>query len=116
MGNVTGRSGLIDQVPSKDGRLILVHAASNGVDTVGHGSLVVLVQLDHCWVDKELFWMLPTTPDDIAIQSISCPPIVCQCQYELHTSPVCFSYDLIQGFERLLIVLTCRLRSAGAKV
>ena len=108
MVDVTGRSRLIDQVPRKDSRLILVHAPSDGVHTVCHGRLMVLVQLNHCWVDVELFWVLSTTPEDVAIQSISCSPVVCQSQDELDPGLVCFSYDLIKGFEGSLIVLTCR--------
>ena len=106
--DIAGRSRLINDVPSKDGRLILVSAVGDGVEAVSHGSLVVLVQLDDVGVDVELFWVLSTSPDDIAVQAISCSPVVSQSQDELHTCLVCFSNDLIQSFERCLIVLTCR--------
>lgn len=77
--DVTSRSGLIDEVPSKDGRLVLVLATCDGVHAVCHCCLMVLVQLNDSWVDEEVFWVLSTTPDDIAIQPISRPPVVCQC-------------------------------------
>ena len=93
--NVTSRPWLIDEIPGKDGRLILVHTPSDAVHAVCHSCLMVLVELNDCWVDKEFFWMLSPTPEDVAIQSISSSPVVCQCQDELHTSLVCLSYDLI---------------------
>lgn len=76
--NVTSRPRLIDEIPGKDGRLILVHTPSDGVHAVCHSCLMVLVKLDDCWVNKEFFWMLSPAPDDIAIQSISSSPVVCQ--------------------------------------
>ena len=61
MADVTARPGLVDQVPGQNGRLVLVHAPIDGVDTVGEGLLVVLVQLQGSWAAEEVFWVLETS-------------------------------------------------------
>ena len=111
LANITERSWLIDEVPGKDCRLVLVHPVGDGVDTVGHGFLVVLVQGDDFWIGVELFWVLSTSPEDITIQAIICPPVVSKCQDDLGTSLVCISYDLVQSLEGLFVVLTCEQRT-----
>ena len=111
LANITKRPRLVDEIPCKDCRLVLVHPVGDGVDTVGHSFLMVLVQGDDFWVGVELFWVFTTCPEDIAIQPIICPPVVCECQDDLGTSFVCISYDLIQSFEGLLVVLACEEQS-----
>lgn len=58
MTDVTARSRLIDQIPSQDGRLVLVHTPIDSVDAVGHDFLVVKVQLNNLGVDVELLRVL----------------------------------------------------------
>ena len=59
-------SGLIDKVPRKDCRLVLVLPVGDGVYTIGHSALVVLVQSDDSWVVVELLRVLSSSPIDIA--------------------------------------------------
>jgi len=45
---------LVDQVPGKDSGLILVLATIESVGAVHNGGHMVLVELDDCWVSKEV--------------------------------------------------------------
>lgn len=63
---VTPRPGLIHQIPGQDSRLILVHSAIDSVDAVGHGHLVIQIQLKHLGVGVEVFWMLkPSSSNEL---------------------------------------------------
>ena len=50
---VTVASGLIDQIPSKNGWILAVLAPIDGVHSAGQHFYIVLVQLHHLWIREE---------------------------------------------------------------
>ena len=107
---VAAISELIDEVPCKDGGLVLVLPPIQGVGAVDDGSNVVLKQLDDFRVGEEVPSSHGAAPLNILEEAVLEVPVVIQGQYELDAGLACVVDDFVEGCEGLFIILSCRHR------
>ena len=106
---VAAISELVDQVPCKDGGLVLVLAAIQGVGAVHHGGNVVLEQLNDGGVGEEVSSACGVAPLHVLEEAVLQVPVVVQGQNELDARLAGVIDDLVQASEGFFIVHPCRL-------
>ena len=97
----------IDEVPGKDGRLILVLAPVESVGAVDNGCHVILVQLDDGRVSEEVTGGHGVAPLDVLEEAILEVPVVGEGEDEFDASFTGVVDDLVQALKRNLVVHTC---------
>lgn len=106
---VAAVSELVDEVPCKDGGLVLVLPAIQGVGAVHHSSNVVLEELDDGGVGEEVPSACGVAPLHVLEEAILEVPVVIQGQNELDARLAGVVDDFVQASESFFIVHPCRL-------